>query len=175
MVGQHEPEFSFIIHPSELTDKEVKYELSAESAERAALAERFGLLALERFESTLAIKFLKREKAIRLTGRLDATVVQSCVVSMVPVENAVTEEFEIFFREENQIDKDDVEEIIEFEPYSGDEIDIGEVVSEELALALDPYPRSPQSADELLGPYLPEPEDPGTKPFAALAALKRTK
>ncbi len=175
MVGAPEPEFSFIIHPSELTDKEVKYELSAESAECATLAERFGLLAIERFESVLTIKFLKREKAIRLRGRLEATVVQSCVVSMASVENTVNEEFEILFREENQIDKDEVDEIVEFEPYSNDEIDIEEIVFEELALALDPYPRSPQIADELLGPYLPEPEDPATKPFAALAALKRTK
>jgi uncharacterized metal-binding protein YceD (DUF177 family) len=175
VIGQSEPEFSFIIHPSEITDKEVKYDLSAESDECAALAERFGLRALEAFSSALTIRFLRREKAIRLRGKITAKVVQSCVVSMASVENAIEEEFEVLFRDENQIDRDEIDDIVQFEPYSEDQIDIGEIVSEELALALDPYPRSEELADEVLGPYLPEPKDPATKPFVALAALKRTK
>ncbi|NKB21146.1 MAG: DUF177 domain-containing protein [Alphaproteobacteria bacterium] len=175
MVGQPEPEFSFIVHPSELTDKEVKYDLSAESDECNALAERFGLQAIETFNCTLSVKFLRREKAIRLRGKLHAKVVQSCVVSMVSVENVIEDEFEILFREETQIDSDETDDVVQFEPYSGDLIDVGEIASEELALMLDPYPRSPEIADQVLGPYLPGPEDPTTKPFAALAALKRTK
>ena len=170
-----EPEFSFIIHPSEITDKTVKFELSAESDECAALAERFGLQAIEFFESVLTVRFLRREKAIRLRGKLRAKVIQSCVVSMAPVESLIEEEFEILFHDENQIDRDELDDVVQFEPYSNDLIDIGEVASEELALALDPYPRSPEIADEVLGPYLPELEDPGMKPFAALAALKRNK
>ena len=94
---------------------------------------------------------------------------------MAPVENTIDEEFEVLFRDENQIDRDEVDDIVQFEPYSDDLINIGEIASEELALALDPYPRSPELADKVLGPYLPEPEDPAMKPFAALAALKRTK
>jgi uncharacterized metal-binding protein YceD (DUF177 family) len=170
-----EPEFSFIIHPSEITDKEIKYSLTAESDECAALAVRFGLRAVEEFSSVLMLRFLRREKAIRLRGKLTAKVVQSCVVSMAPVENAIAEEFEVLFRNENQIDRDEIDDIVQFEPYEGDQIDIGEIVSEELALALDPYPRSMELADKVLGPYLLEPEDPAMKPFAALAALKRSK
>jgi uncharacterized metal-binding protein YceD (DUF177 family) len=175
VVGQFEPEFSFTIHPSEITDKEVKYDLSAESGECAALAERFGLRAIKAFDAVLSVRFLRREKAIRLRGKLSASVVQSCVVSMAPVENTIEEEFEVLFRDENHTDRDELDDIVQFEPYSDDLINLGEIASEELALALDPYPRSSQLADEVLGPYLPEPQDPATKPFAALAALKRTK
>ena len=175
MDGRPEPEFSFIIHPSEITDKEIKYDLSAESDECAALAERFGLQSIEEFSSVLMVRFLRREKAIRLRGKLTAKVVQSCVVSMAPVENAIEEEFEVLFRDEKQIDRDEIDDIVQFEPYIDDQIDIGEIVSEELALALDPYPRSSELADKVLGPYLPEPEDPAMKPFAALAALKGSK
>jgi uncharacterized metal-binding protein YceD (DUF177 family) len=175
VIGQSEPEFSFIIHPSEITDKEVEYDLSAESGECAALAERFGLRTIEVFSSALTIRFLRREKAIRLRGKITAKVVQSCVVSMAPVENAIEEEFEVLFRDENQVDRDEIDDIVQFEPYSEDQIDIGEIVSEELALALDPYPRSQELADEVLGPYLPELEGPAMKPFAVLAALKRSK
>ena len=175
MIRQSEAEFSFIIHPSEITDKEIKYDLSAESDECAALAERFGLRAIETFTSAVSIKFLRREKAIRLCGKIIAKVVQSCVVSMALVENTIEEEFEVLFCDENQIDRDNINDIVQFEPYSEDQINIGEIVSEELALALDPYPRSQELADEVLGPYLPEPEDPAMKPFAVLAALKRNK
>ena len=43
----------------------------------------------------------------------------------------------------------------------------GEAAAEQLALALDPYPRSPDAV-------LPDvPDDPEAQPFAALAPLQR--
>ena len=175
MTRQPEPEFSFILHPSELEDTETTYELTAESDECAALSERFQLKAIEGFNFILKMKPLRKENAIRLRGKLYATVVQSCVVSMVLVTNIIEEEFEIFFREESQIDNSGNENIDRFEPYLADTIDIGEIASEELALAIDPYPRAAGIATDALGPYLGKREDPGTKPFAGLAALKRNK
>ncbi|MBK18340.1 MAG: hypothetical protein CMM52_05830 [Rhodospirillaceae bacterium] len=175
MIENPEPEFSYIVQPSELAENEIKHELLVESEACAALAERFGLQAIKNFSAQVKIQRLVREKAIRVSGEIAAEVVQTCVVSMTPVENIISETFEIHFREQSQIDEGETEEIEEFEPFSDDTIDIGEVVSEELALALDPYPRASGIADDVLGPYLPEPEDPETKPFAALAALKRTK
>jgi hypothetical protein len=58
---------------------------------------------------------------------------------------------------------------------------VGELVAEELAVALDPYPRSP-AADAVLAEHASAPPtgagdegdgDAGGRPFGALAALRR--
>jgi len=175
MVNKLEPEFSFIVHPSDLEDVEKQFELSAESDERAALSKRFGLKAIDAFNSILKIKPLRKKNAIRLRGKLYASVVQSCIVSLVPIKNTVEEEFEIIFREGNQIDRTGSEDIDELEPYFDDTIDIGEIASGELALAIDQYPRAPGISDDAVEPYLGIQDDLETKPFGGLAALKRKK
>ena len=175
MLNKLEPEFSFIVHPSELVDVEKKFELTAESDERAALSRRFGLKAIDAFNLILKMKPLRKKNAIRLRGKLYATVVQSCIVSLVPIKNTVEEEFEILFREENQIDRDGREDVDELEPYFEDTIDIGEIASGELALAIDQYPRAPGISDDVVDHYLGKQDDLKSKPFGGLAALKRKK
>lgn len=175
MVEKREPEFSFIVHPSELESVEIKYELTAESDERDALSKRFGLKAIEAFNLILKMKRLRKENAIRLRGKLYASVIQNCVVSAVPIKNTIEEEFEVIFHEEFQIDRSKNEDIDELEPYFDDTIDIGEFASGELALAINPYPRAPGISDDVVEPYLRKQDDLETKPFGGLAALKRNK
>jgi hypothetical protein len=55
---------------------------------------------------------------------------------------------------------------------AGDIVDLGEVVAEQLALALDPYPRLPDAVVELPDDPVEEAE-PRPNPFAALARLRR--
>ena len=173
MANKLEPEFSFIVHPSELVDVEKKFELTAERDERSALSTRFGLKAIDVFNLIVKIKRLRKKNAIRLRGQLYASVVQSCIVSLVPIKNTVEEEFEIIFREENQIDRTGSEDVDELEPYFDDIIDIGEIASGELALAIDQYPRAPGISDEVVEPYLRKQDDLESKPFGGLAALKQ--
>ena len=52
----------------------------------------------------------------------------------------------------------------------GDSVDLGEAIAEQLALALDPYPRVPGAA--LPGEGEGE-EPPPSGPFAGLAALRK--
>ena len=54
------------------------------------------------------------------------------------------------------------------EPLGDGLVDVGEIVTQQLALALDPYPRAPGS--EL--PAEAAPATPAESPFRALAALK---
>ncbi len=175
MVEKLEPEFSFIVHPSELEDVEIKYELNADSDERDALSKRFELKGIEIFNIILKVKPLRRENAIRLRGKLYATVFQSCIVSLAPIRNTIEEEFEIIFCEEKQIDRPGCEDVDNLEPYFNDTIDLGETASGELALAIDQYPRAEGISDAAMAPYLPKHDDLETKPFGGLAALKRKK
>ncbi len=79
----------------------------------------------------------------------------------------VEESFQVRFvpsgEETDDIDPDADDEV----GYEGNQIDLGEAAAEQLALALDPYPRMPD-AD------LPEAEaDVDLHPFGGLAGLRR--
>ncbi len=133
--------------------------------EARAVAARMGLLAVH----ALACDFdLRRCQAgaVAATGRLRARVRQTCVVTLEPFDADVTEDFAVRFvpdgTETEDLDVDAEDEII----YDGDTIDLGEAACEQLALALDPFPRAP-------GAVLPEtarPEVAGA--FAALSKLR---
>jgi len=133
------PEFS---RPERMTrpPPEVRVEASAE--ECAALARRFGLPAVAR----LACRFRlapAAKGAVRAEGELDALVSQVCVVTGEVFEAPVAERFAVRFVEagsENpEPDLGDDDEI----PCEGGTMDLGEAAAEQLALALDPYPRAP--------------------------------
>jgi uncharacterized metal-binding protein YceD (DUF177 family) len=141
--------------------------LSADAAQRQALAQRFGLLALHSFEGELALKPAETGR-VRVTGSLRAEVEQACVVTLEPVAQSVSEAVDWVLLPEGQEPSDDLEaegpDEIEAEHNVAD---IGEALAQQLSLALDPYPRKP-------GAELPEGfggEAGG--PFAALAKLRR--
>ena len=65
------------------------------------------------------------------------------MVSLEPVEQRVTEQFAIRFVPAGTEREDDDPESPDEVPYEGRTIDLGEAAAEQLALALDPYPRAP--------------------------------
>ncbi|GAA4008923.1 hypothetical protein GCM10022280_02120 [Sphingomonas swuensis] len=149
-----------------------RIELVADEAERAAIAERLRLLALERFEATVTIA--REGEEVRATGRLRAAVTQSCVASGEPVPAMVDEAVALIFRPEpkgtpdEEIDLQEADLDVIF--HDGREIDLGTALADELSLALDPYPRSAAAEDALKEAGILSEEQAG--PFAALAALK---
>jgi len=113
----------------------------------------------------------------RLTGKLGATIVQPCVVTLdpvttridVPVERIYAADFEDPEDEEVEMtDEDTVERL-------GAWIDPAEVMHEALALAAPDYPRLPeaQTGDMIYTKPGDAPmTDDDAKPFAGLAGLK---
>lgn len=141
------------------------FHLEASAEECRALAARMRLPAV----LSLSCDFVLRRgqgEAIHAEGRLSARVIQVCVVTLDEFEAEITEPFTVRFvpegAESEAIDPEAEDEI----PYQGMTIDLGEAASEQLALALDPYPRRP-------GALLPEAEVPPPSPFAALGALRQ--
>lgn len=180
------PEFSHIVHPSELPPGGRRYSLEAGPEERAALAVRFGLASIDAFAAELELDWLPGRDFLRLNGRIRAEVVQNCVVTLEPVRAVVDEPVDILYAADAQGAEafdDDMTRDIEF--LEGDSLDIGEIAAEEMALMLDPYPRAPGATLESLGPALPAhlrvelgdadaAEREGRRaPFEVLAALKR--
>jgi hypothetical protein len=178
------PEFSHLISASRLSFKPATYRLVANEAERAALARRFELISLDRFEATVT---LKREPgdAIRFDAEIDADLVQACIVTTDPVPARITDVFTLIYRADideataDQMALDNPEDEI-IEPLMGDSIDIGEAVAQQLSVAMDPYPRSvgAQSSIASVQADLTEDDEAGApmarrNPFDALAVLKK--
>lgn len=151
--------------------------IEASAAERAALAVRFGLGAVESLVATVALE--PRPRAIRATGRLTAQVMQPCAISGEDFPVTIDEPVDLRFVEENQRPPTEDEEIelvaddcdeIEF---SGEMFDLGEAVAQTLGLAIDPYAEGPGAdAARAAAGIVPEGEQMG--PLAdLLAGLKK--
>jgi uncharacterized metal-binding protein YceD (DUF177 family) len=145
------PEFSRRVDLARLGALESTYPISADAQEREALARRFELLSLDRLEAGIRLKRVPGG-TVRLTGHFSADVVQACVVSLEPVASALEQDFTVLYGA-TELDKTvmvDLESDAP-EPFDGDAIDIGEAVAQQLALALDPYPRAPEARLEWSG------------------------
>lgn len=174
------PEFSRPVLVDQLPAKVSRRSIEAEPAECAGLAKRLGLVEVTSLCAKVALEPLARSGFIRVNGKLTAAVVQTCVVTLAPLAATVEEEFEMTFAPPEAVL--DEEEEIELswdqqdppDPIIDGCIDIGEVVVEHLALALDPFPRAPDAA------FQPPPEEPDstdewTNPFAVLSSLRQKK
>jgi uncharacterized metal-binding protein YceD (DUF177 family) len=167
------PEFSHVVPLSEIGLKPVHHKLLANDAERAALAKRFGLIALDSLSA--AVTLSNDDVGIIATGSLTAEVKQVCVASGVPVAAMIAESFAIrFFAEpiyepdaEIELAIDDCDNMF----HDGRVIDLAEAVAQTLALAINPFPRSPDA--EAILKEAGVKDEHATGPFAALAALRK--
>ncbi len=171
------PEFSRPVPIDQIGTDECVYDIAAERHERAALAKRFGLVAIDALTARVRARWIRGRKAIRLAATFHAEVVQTCVVTLEPVPAVLDEAFEIGFAEAKR-SEEDVEIIVSLdddtEPLEGPILDIGEVVAEELALSLDPYPRHPDAAAQAeIGPEEGIGKTSSISPFAGLATKLR--
>lgn len=159
------PEFSRLLRLGLVGPDGRREVLEADEAERAALARRFGIPAVGSLRAELRL-WPEAGGAVRAEGRLAADVVQSCVVTLEPVPQRVEEGVALRLLPEGAEPQDDADEPDEIPSGAGGVVDLGEAVAEQLALALDPYPRAPDAA-------LPaEASDAAERPMAALAQLR---
>lgn len=176
------PEFSRPAAVETLLDG-TPVEGEAGEVERAALAERFGLLSLGRLSFTLQARPWRG--GLRLTGTVRAAAEQACVVTLAPVPVTIEEPVSRGFLPPEALPEyepnaeyelaDDPEIGEPPEPLT-DPLDLGEIAAESLGLALPPWPRAEGAALERLSAAPPGADpirDEDVKPFAALAALRK--
>ena len=180
--SEPQPEFSRLVPVDPLGEVEITEQISAGPGERAALARRFGLLSLDRLSATLRLERAGARNLVRIAGRLAAEVTQACVVTLEPVGAHLEKDFTLLYDLDAaaQGEAEGAREVVVEpgaeeppEPVGPHGIDLGEAVAQQLAIALDPYPRAPEAA-------LPEEPRAGAGgaraaegPFAALESLKR--
>lgn len=150
-----------------------RVDLIANEGERAEIARRIGLQALQRLEAHVTLE--RDGPAVRAEGRLRASLEQCCVATGEPVAEHVDDPFEILFvpephdggaDEEIELAGEDCDTVF----YDGAAIDLGTAVADTLALSIDPYPRSAAAEAALKEAGVLSEEQAG--PFAALAKLK---
>ncbi len=183
MINDEAPEFSRPVRVGDVESGEIGLEIEADAEERAALAARFGLTALDSLWARLRV-IPEADGTVRLEGEIRARVTQSCVVTLAPVRSLIEAEFSRLYRREGGVAEPalidipaDAEDPVE--PLTSGALDAGEAVAEQLSLELDPFPRAPDAAFE---GFASAPEAAGGNggetangPFAALARLKKTR
>ncbi|OYW47254.1 MAG: DNA-binding protein [Sphingomonadales bacterium 32-68-7] len=164
------PELSRLVDLRQVVDG--PQDIVATAEERAALARRFALVAIDRLEArvTLAVG----TDGVDAKGRLGADIVQSCAVSGEDLPVTIDEPIRLRFVPEQSIDAEELDleagQLDEIE-YSGTGFDLGEAVAQSLALAIDPYAVGQNAERARREAGFGDP--PASGPFAALAALKK--
>jgi hypothetical protein len=139
--------------------------ISADAAECAALAKRFGLAAIHSLAAEIDALPV-RGHGLKLTARIRAEIEQTCVVTLDRFSSVIAAEAQrIYLPEGSHAAAADEAEI---DSVNDGSVDLGEFTAEELGLALDPYPRKPgvsfQSGTET--------HPAAGSPFTGLAQLK---
>jgi uncharacterized metal-binding protein YceD (DUF177 family) len=163
--------FAHHLNLAQVRDGE-RMDLSAAESERLAIAERLRLARLSRFDAHVVLG--RDGERVTASGRIKAQLEQSCIATGDPVPASIDEAFELLFMPEPPTDPDAEIELSEEDCdvmfHDGQTIDLGTALADTLALALDPYPRSPQADEALRQAGVLNEEQAGA--FAALAALK---
>lgn len=152
-----------------------RFELDADAATRAALARAARLSALPRLQAVFDVT-RHRGGGLHVAGTVSATVGQTCVVTLEPIENEIEETVDLIFapsrpvaahahgeeRERTVAAAEEPEALID----GG--VDLGAIATEFLILGIDPYPRTAGAVFAA-----PPAAEAAYNPFAALAALKK--
>ncbi|MCJ8141612.1 DUF177 domain-containing protein [Ancylobacter sp. A5.8] len=163
-------------HPvlvASLPDTGSTFRVEPDEAARAALARDFGIPAIPALKARVTLIPGSR-RTVRAEGRVDAVVRQVCVVTLEEFDSSVSEEIEVTFAPEDQLPEIrpgaeiDVSELDLPDPLVDGTVDVGAVVAEFLALALDPYPRKPGVEFKVVE----ELSDEQASPFSALSKLR---
>ncbi len=138
-------------------------DIEAKPEELPAIAARLRVLALAGLRCAFKLRRVGAS-TVEAEGVLRAQVTETCVVSLDPFDHDVQEAFTVHFVPSGAEDDDPDPEAVDQIPYAGGAADLGEAAVEQLALALDPFPRKP-------GAVLPEEATAeASSPFAALRA-----
>lgn len=158
------------------TEPEFAFDVTPDPAETEALVRLYGIRGLRKVRFTGMLRAV--DGGVMLEGHVGATAIQSCVVTLEPVTTRIEQDVRRRYLRNGSgaarqivIDAEAAEED-EIEPL-GDEIDLGLVATEAIALALPAYPRRPGAVlPEIASGDMPNGEGRTHRPFVGLAALR---
>jgi len=141
--------------------------IEVSEADRTELANAYDVTDIALLKADLDIT--RRGDLVRVAGTLEADLGRTCVVSLEPLREPINENFAVTYTTD-VLDESDGEfeaDLDAPEPIEGDALDAGQVVLEQLVLAMAAHPRKEGATP---------PEDPGqgkeSSPFDVLKGLK---
>jgi uncharacterized metal-binding protein YceD (DUF177 family) len=173
---------SHLVSVARLPQKGMPVRMIATDKECTALAHEHGLQAVAHFSADITVAKWRRD-GVRITGSVIADIVQTCSITLEPLPAHIDSEIDALFVPENsKLARPKIDENGEMildadgpdapETFAGDQLDVGTIVEEFFALAIDPYPRKEGAEFQLSA----APEEIATKkvsPFAKLAEFKQ--
>ncbi|HYD28224.1 DUF177 domain-containing protein [Brevundimonas sp.] len=145
--------------------------LEPDAAARARIAKALDLASLDAFSAEMTLA--PAPGGWRLSGRVKASLAQTCGITLEPLPVEVDASFAIPLAEAESADGDSDEIVITLDdespdPIEGGQVDLGQYAVEQLALQLDPFPRKPGAE------FVQPPEPTEISPFAVLKQLRST-
>ena len=164
-------------HPvADVPEDGLSIERAATDKEREEISRTLDLVACPSFVARYRIK-PRSNGNYHLEGSLEATVEQTCVVTLEPLTNKVAQTYAVDFWPESEVPEPsgglvDVHDEPDMEPIVGGRIEAGRIIFECLASSIDLFPRKPgatfETPPEGAQNAGPKPEGP----FAALAKMR---
>ena len=178
MVAQaDEPEWPLALESARVTDHPFVVEAATDIAVREALARRFGLLSINVLDARVVLR-RRTGGEIVANAKLWARVTQACVVTLVPVDEAIECAVTGVFTESSTASDNHVD--ITFDPDDESDVpeaivdgklNLGEWLSQQLSLAVSPYPRA--AGATIVATDVEEVDDgPKSGPFSRLSRLR---
>jgi uncharacterized metal-binding protein YceD (DUF177 family) len=152
-----EQEWSHFFDIHDLRDDLTKVTIEASEEERQDMARRLAVLEIKSAKADLVLEREQGGRTIRVKGQFEAKIIQNCVVTLDDFETILNEPIEGWFADkeatvsfaaakrekEAAVSRGEVEMVEEAEdPESiiDGAIDLGELVTQHISLAIPPYP-----------------------------------
>lgn len=173
------PELSCPIKLSEIHGKQCKKIITATKDECQKLAQRFGLIKVEKFTADIDISILPSFSVVSVEGKFSAVVVQECVISLQKFSANIMGSYNCKYSSDNDTtchENLDIDVMAEDppEPIVDGKFDIGIILTEQFGLELNPFPRNPEINSDTLSNLITSKKYKQTRnnPFFILKKLK---
>lgn len=161
-----EQEWSHFFDVEDLEKDKTRLSIEASEEELEDLARRFDVPAVKKASANLTMERFQGGHAVHIYGELQATITLSCVVTLEEFDADITEPVEGWFADkqsavsfaaakrerEASVSRGEVEMLEEQEDPEAivdGLIDLGELVTQHISLAIPPYPRKDGAVYEL--------------------------
>jgi hypothetical protein len=135
------PLFSYRVKVDDIPERGLSVEIETPEEALIDIAKAFKLVRLAALKASLALK--RKGKEVFAVGVLEGSVTQTCVVSLEAFDETVNEPLDLRFSPDAPALDDETAPLDAPDPIINGEIELGGLMVEFLALALDPYPKKP--------------------------------